>query len=69
MIWNYRVVSGRYAYGIHEVYYEDGKVALHTDNPIHPSGETLEELKADYKRMAEAFDKPVLDYDKIGLIR
>ena len=70
MDWNYRVVrhtdpSGREWYAFHEVYYRDGKIATITEEPICPSAETIEELKADFERMKEAFDKPVLDFNSL----
>lgn len=74
MTWNYRVVRKTFktdegteghSYGVHEVYYnEDGHTPkLCTKNSIEPYGETEEELVAQFKTMAKAFNKPVLDYD------
>ena len=53
-------------FGICEVYYNDeGKVTSTTERFIEPYGETLEELKANFNMMKEAFDKPVIDLDNI----
>ncbi len=79
-MWNYRVVrkktvyhdsSGRkertnYTYAIHEAYYDkNGFAGAITTDPIEPFGETIEELRHSWVMMAEAFGKPVLDYDMI----
>lgn len=69
--WNYRV--GKKAehwcsepidrYSIIEVYYEDnGEVKGYTGF-VGPQGESLEDLKADMQKMAEAFDKPIFEMD------
>jgi hypothetical protein len=53
-----------YEYGIYE-YYSD----INHDGPgwtkdaMEPYGETLEELKRDYRMMAEAFKHQVLDHE------
>ena len=53
-------------FGICEVYYNDeGKVTSTTERFIEPYGETLEDLKANFNMMKEAFDKPVIDLDNI----
>jgi hypothetical protein len=66
MTWNYRVVrhiaENAEWYGIHEVYYEDENVVTMTEDMICPSAGTAEGLKADFKLMMEAFEKPVLEY-------
>ena len=79
MSWNYRVVRKKYpsqkldsgvrikgyvTYGIFEVYYNSrDKPYLVTVDPVDPFGENLQELKACYEMMAEAFTKPVLKYE------
>jgi len=69
MGWNYRIVRKKYGnefqFGIHEAFYKDKQKKPYaiTEGPMEPTGETLEELKKDYKQMAEAFKYPVLDYD------
>lgn len=70
--WNYRVVRKTYKigdefvhrYGIHEVYYRDGKPAMCTVDAMDPHGETIEGLKQDLERFQKALEKPVLDFDK-----
>jgi hypothetical protein len=62
--WSYRVMRRQWcaagdSYGIYEVY--DG--TSWTEDPCWPSGNTLAELQADYKTMAEAFKLPVLDHE------
>ena len=79
-MWNYRVVRKRnkyidptnkkeridYTYAIHEAYYDEkGHVGAITQEPVEPFGENIEELRHSWVMMAEAFGKPMLDYDKI----
>jgi len=70
--WNYRVLrrvggSGTthyFTYAVHEVYYDDlGIVETWTEAPDGPLGDTLADLRADHRMMAEAFELPVLDYE------
>lgn len=75
MVWNYRVVrkenkgpfvteDERYAYGIHEVYYNDaGEIESCTVEPVDPYGTTEGELFDCMAKMNDALKKPVLDYD------
>jgi putative addiction module component (TIGR02574 family) len=80
MMWNYRVVRKKtvyqdssskkerinYTYAIHEAYYDkNGFAGAITTDPVEPFGETIEELRHSWVMMAEAFGKPILDYDKI----
>jgi len=72
--WNYRVIRKErehngtkwIMFGIHEVYYKDGKPCMCTVDPMDPHGETLEELKQDLEGHQLALTKPVLDYEDIG---
>ena len=79
-MWNYRVVRKKnifhdssskkertdYTYAIHEAYYDkNGFVGAITKDPIEPFGDNIEELRHSWVMMAEAFGKPILDYDKI----
>jgi len=79
-MWNYRVVrkgivlkdseSNKertyFTYSVHETYYDNnGKVGSITQKAINPFGETIEELRHSWLMMAEAFGKPILDYDDI----
>jgi len=70
MMWNYRVVRKKelthFTYAVHEAYYDNnGKVGSITQKAINPFGETIEELRHSWLMMAEAFGKPILDYDDI----
>jgi len=79
-MWNYRVVRKKniyidptdkkervgYMYAIHEAYYDkSGHVGSITQDPVEPFGENIEELRHSWVMMAEAFGKPILDYDDI----
>ncbi len=68
--WNYRVTVTRYepAPGVHEdlyelreVYYEGDRVSMWTANAIAPSGESVEDLRANLAQMEQAFTRPTLD--------
>ncbi|MCD6398216.1 MAG: hypothetical protein J7L71_11820 [Spirochaetaceae bacterium] len=70
MMWNYRVVRKKelthFTYAVHEAYYDNnGKVGSITQKAINPFGETIEELRHSWLMMAEAFGKPILNYDDI----
>jgi CRISPR/Cas system-associated endonuclease/helicase Cas3 len=79
-MWNYRVVRKKtvckdssskkdridYTYAIHEAYYDkNGFAGAITRDPIEPFGETIQELRHSWVMMAEAFGKPILDYEMI----
>ena len=70
--WNYRIIRkeseheimGKWVrFGIHEVYYSDGKPSMCSVDAMEPHGETLDELKEDLKHFLAALDKPVLNYE------
>ena len=70
MTWNYRIVRHRlsqpneFHYQVHEVYYDgDGNVELISEFSVSPYGESVVDLISDYAKMAEAFKKPVIDYE------
>lgn len=67
MTWNYRVVhrlvSNEHIYAIHEAYYDDNKKTSITEEPVHPQGESLDELKRDCEHYLQALERPVLEYD------
>lgn len=66
MVWNYRVIENDKMFYIHEVYYNDnGDITAISEDPMHPHGETLEELKNDMKYFLQAFNRPVLKKDEI----
>lgn len=66
MTWNYRVVrttdGEEESFAIYEVYYDDdGRPEARTEDPVHPSGETLEELAEDFTYYQAALSQPMLD--------
>jgi len=66
MVWNYRVIEHDRFFAIHEVYYNDkGDITAISEDPMHPQGETLKELKNDMKYFLQAFNRPVLKKDEI----
>jgi hypothetical protein len=68
MNWDYRVIEHDGAFTIHEVHYNDkGAVISISDDPMGPSGETLEELKSDMEFFLQALDRPMLRKEEIGL--
>ena len=74
MYWNYRVCRVEidhdvepYQYVIKEVHYnENGEIANWIHGESSPYGESLEELQSDLERMAEAFKRPMVVFDKNG---
>jgi hypothetical protein len=68
--WNNRVIRRTHVrdegvwitFGIHEVYYTDGKPTSCTENPVEPFGETIEELQEVMEHYRLALEKPTLDY-------
>lgn len=66
MIWNYRVIEHDRFFAIHEVYYNDkGDITAISEDPMEPSGQTLEELKGDLEYFLQALNKLVLKKNKI----
>ena len=69
MSWNYRTTRERltdpdgYQYAIRAVYYDDdgGQINGWSADPQFPTGETPQELAADFVMMKSAFDLPCLD--------
>ena len=61
--WEYRVeervVGDNRWYEIIEVYYEKGK-AVGTSDAVHPTGDSVEDLRKDLELMLRALDKPVI---------
>ena len=67
MTWSYRVVVRNGEYAIYEVYYDEvGNVSAFTDEPVYPTGESLEELGDDMQYYQQALRQPVLDYDELS---
>jgi hypothetical protein len=79
-MWNYRAVRRKrtwtdpedqrhrvdYSYAIHEAFYDEkGCVEAITQEPVAVFGEDMEALRHSWVMMAEAFGKPILDYDQI----
>lgn len=69
MSWNYRVCKESFpdedSFTVREVYYdESGQINGWTD-PVGIYGETFEDLKGALELYAGAFEKPVVDLDKL----
>lgn len=64
--WNYRVLKkdlgNGLVYEIHECHYENDECIAVSDEPIMPTGETLEELKEELGYMRQAFELEVIDW-------
>ena len=64
MSWQYRVmrrkVGKEVVFGIHEVF---SNPKGWTEDRVEPHGETIDELRRDYKAMGEAFKLPTLDHE------
>ena len=66
MNWDYRVIEHDGSFTVHEVHYnEEGGIISVSEDPMGPSGETLEELKVDMEYFLQALDKPVLRKEEI----
>lgn len=66
MSWDYRVIEHEGAFTVHEVHYNDkGAIISISEDPMGPSGETLEELKADMEFFLRALDRQVLRKEEI----
>jgi hypothetical protein len=66
MSWDYRVIEHEGMFTIHEVYYNDkGDITSISEDPMGPSGETLEELKDDMQYFLQALGMPVLKKEEI----
>ena len=64
--WDYRVIEHDGTFTIHEVYYNDkGDITSISQDPMGPSGDTLEELKNDMEYFLQALDMPVLKKEQI----
>jgi hypothetical protein len=66
MVWNYRVIEHEGIFYIHEVYYNDnGDITAISEDPMHPHGETIDELERDMEHFQQALGGPVLKKEKI----
>ena len=64
--WDYRVIEHDGMFTIHEVCYNDkGNITSVSQDPMGPSGDTLEELKVDMEYFLQALDMPVLKKEEI----
>jgi hypothetical protein len=65
-MWNYRVIEHEEMFYIHEVYYNDkGEITAISEDPMHPCGESLDELKSDMEYFLHALNRPVLKKEEI----
>lgn len=73
MSWNYRIIKripeqGEPYYGIFEVYYDKYRnIKAWTTEPVTPVWEDIEDLKGSLELMLRAFEKDVLDENKIEI--
>ncbi len=66
MSWDYRVIEHDGMFTIHEVYYNDkGDITFISQDPMGPSGDTLEELKGDMEYFLQALNMSVLKKEEI----
>lgn len=64
--WDYRAIEHDGTFTIHEVHYNNkGDITSVSQEPMGPSGNTLDELKDDLEYFLQALDLPVLKKDKI----
>ena len=64
--WDYRIIEDEGAFIIHEIHYNDrGDIISISEDPMGPSGETLEELKDDMQYFLQALGMPVLKKEEI----
>lgn len=64
--WNYRIVEKAGTFGIHEVYYENGKpVMVSVEAMTLGCFESVDDLKGDLELLNKALEKPVLKYSDI----
>jgi CTP:molybdopterin cytidylyltransferase MocA len=69
--WNYRVIRSEHeddvVHAIHEVFYNGQGEPIGWTEHAHPTGETLDELRDDIRKMFIACARPVLreDGDKL----
>ena len=66
MNWDYRVINHDGMFTIHEVSYNyKGDLTSISQDPMGPSGDTLEELKDDMEYFLQALEMPVLKKEEI----
>jgi hypothetical protein len=70
MVWNYGVIEHDGMFSIHEGYYnDDGSICAISEDPIHPHGGTMEELRSDMEHFLQALNRPVLKKEKNEIFR
>lgn len=68
--WNHRIMRRQFKgfpsrVAIYEVFYDAKKEPVTwTADPVYPSGETMEELRAVLQSMMDALDRPVLNWEE-----
>jgi hypothetical protein len=66
MSWDYRVIEDNGMFAVYEVHYNDrDEIISVSEEPMGPSGETLEDLKDDLQYFLDALNSPVLRKDEI----
>lgn len=64
MTWNYRVMNRDGEFAIYEVFYrEDGSVKGYSATPVFPRADSVDELKEEIQRYADALGQVVLPFD------
>jgi len=64
--WDYRIIEHEGGFTVHEVHYNDrDEIISLSEDPMGPSGETLEELKEDMGYFLQALSRPVLRREEI----
>jgi len=68
--WNHRVIkrthpSGAIEYGIHEVFYENGKIWAATEDAVSVTGESVDELRETLGWMLKAIKNPVINFEDL----
>jgi hypothetical protein len=64
--WNYRVVKRDEGVSLHEAYYNDkGEVNSISVEPVSPTCEGLDELRATLHLMLASLDKPIININDL----
>jgi hypothetical protein len=63
MNWNYRLIRHKDSIGLHEVYYEDGKPVLYTEEPVFSVDpeERADGMIKELKNMLEGAKERIID--------
>lgn len=65
-MWNHRVIEKNGMFGIHEVYYNEGKIVGITEEAIQIKEDDLESLEATILRIRDCLEYEVLKYEDIS---